>query len=429
MPDDGRDLTRIMVVADDFTGANDAGVGLALQGARVNVMFDAAAIHTGQADDALVVNTDSRAVTASLAAERTAQAVALWRKTGARGWIVKKVDSTLRGNPGAEIEAVLNAADLSLALIAPAAPALGRITRDGQVWVHGVLLTDTEFASDPKTPVRSASIGERLAEQTALAQATLSLHEVRADSLAARLQQLSDSGVRLVVLDAECQQDLERIVAAAARLAEKPLLVGSAGLSEALAQSLAFPTPCRALLAVIGSMSEIAQLQIKAVSQRPDVELIDLDIAGLLTADEGMLAQTGRQAAAVLAVGRHCVIRTCRDDNQRFEVDSLCQRYGMSRQQLGETISRRLGELTRRIVQRQRPGGLYLSGGDIAIAAATALRASGFRIKGQIASCVPWGRLLDSLVGDIPVMTKAGGFGDEATLLNVLRFIEESVCE
>ncbi|MBP2835345.1 D-threonate kinase [Dickeya parazeae] len=428
MPD-GRDFTPIMVVADDFTGANDAGVGLALQGARVNVMFDVTAIHTGQTDDALVVNTDSRAVTASVAAERTAQAVALWRKTGARGWIVKKLDSTLRGNPGAEIEAALNAADLSLALIAPAAPTLGRVTRDGQVWVHGVLLTDTEFASDPKTPVRSASIGKRLAEQTQLAQAALSLDEVRGGNLAARLQQLSDSGVRLVVLDAESQQDLDHIVAAAAQLAEKPLLVGSAGLSEALAQYLSFPAPCRSLLAVIGSMSEIAQLQIKAAGQRPDVRLIDIDIAGLLTADDGLLVQISQQAAAVLAAGQHCVLRTCRDDNQRFEVDSLCQRYGMSRQQLGETISRQLGELTRRIVQRQRPGGLYLSGGDIAIAAATALQASGFHIKGQIASCVPWGRLLDSLVGDIPVMTKAGGFGDEATLLNVLRFIEESVCE
>ncbi|MBI0529237.1 four-carbon acid sugar kinase family protein, partial [Dickeya dianthicola] len=360
---------------------------------------------------------------------RTAQAVGMWRKSGARGWIVKKVDSTLRGNPGAEIEAALSAADLSLALIAPAAPALGRITRDGQVWVHGKLLTDTEFASDPKTPVRSASIGERLAEQTGLAQAELSLNEIRHGCLAAHLQQLQQRGIRLVVLDAECQQDLDHIIAAAAQLAEKPLLVGSAGLSEALAHHLAFPTPCRTLLAVIGSMSEIAQLQIKAVSQRPDVTLIDLDIAGVLATGDDTLAQTCRQAAAVLAAGRHCVIRTCRDDNQRFEVDRLCQRYGMSRQQLGDTISRRLGELTRQIVQRQRPGGLYLSGGDIAIAAATALQASGFRINGQIASCVPWGRLLDSLVGDIPVMTKAGGFGDEATLLNVLRFIEESVCE
>lgn len=60
---------------------------------------------------------------------------------------------------------------------------------------------------------------------------------------------------------------------------------------------------------------------------------------------------------------------------------------------------------------------------------AAALGATGFHIKGQLASCVPWGRFIDSIVGDIPVMTKAGGFGDEATLHHVLRFFEERVSE
>lgn len=423
-----RELTQVFVVADDFTGANDAGVGLALKGARVSVLFDAVQWRSAPPCDAWVVNTDSRALPAPIAAERTAQAVAAFRLQGAEGWIVKKVDSTLRGNLGAEIEAALNAADLSLALIAPAAPALGRITRDGQVWVNGTLVTDSEFASDPKTPVRSASVSVCLAAQTVLPQASLSLAQIRHGDLSATLQQLATQGTRLVILDAEHPEDLDRIVSAAAQLAEKPLLVGSAGLSDALARHLTLSAPCRALLAVVGSMSEIAQLQIHAASQRADVTVLAVDIDALLAGD-GALAQTAAQAAALLARGQHCIVRTCHDDNQRFEIARLCQRYAMSRQQLGETISQRLGELTRQTVQQQRPGGLYLSGGDIAIAAASALQASGFRILGQIAGCVPWGRLQDSLAGDIPVMTKAGGFGDDATLLHVLRFIEESACE
>ncbi|WFN57656.1 four-carbon acid sugar kinase family protein [Dickeya lacustris] len=423
-----RELANVLVVADDFTGANDAGVGLARKGAHVSVLFDVLHMHNAPAGDAWVVNTDSRALSARLAAERTTQAVSAWRQREAGGWIIKKIDSTLRGNPGAEIDAALTAAGLSLALVAPAAPTLGRITRDGQVWVYGKLLTDTEFASDPKTPVRSACVGERLAEQTPLAQARLSLREVRDQQLAARLQQLCDSGVRLVVLDAESQQDLDAIVRAAAQLPEKPLLAGSAGMSDALARQLTLRSPCRALLAVVGSMSEIAQLQIQAASQRADVTLLEVDIDSVLAGDEG-IAQTVAQATASLSHGQHCIVRTCHNNNQRFEVERLCQRHGMNRQQLGDAISQRLGELTRQIVQRQRPGGLYLSGGDIAIAAANALHANGFRILGQIAGCVPWGRLQDSLAGDIPVMTKAGGFGDDATLLHVLRFIEESACE
>ncbi|MGK2889805.1 MAG: four-carbon acid sugar kinase family protein [Candidatus Malihini olakiniferum] len=73
-----------------------------------------------------------------------------WCEAGGNGWVFKKIDSTLRGNLGAEIVAVLTDSDAEMALIAPAVQALGRITRDGKVWVNGKLLTETEFASDPK---------------------------------------------------------------------------------------------------------------------------------------------------------------------------------------------------------------------------------------------------------------------------------------
>ncbi len=47
-----------------------------------------------------------------------------------------------------------------MAVVAPAYPAAGRHTRDGRCYVHGVPLDQTEFASDPKTPVSRAEISE-----------------------------------------------------------------------------------------------------------------------------------------------------------------------------------------------------------------------------------------------------------------------------
>ncbi|MEE3651734.1 MULTISPECIES: D-threonate kinase [unclassified Brenneria] len=437
MPKEQQTADRVLVVADDFTGANDAGVGLSRNGAQVSVMFEVDKLHMDLLGDAVVINTGSRAVNAEAAAHRTTQAVNAWYDAGGQGWVVKKIDSTLRGNIGAEIEAALAAMQAPLALVAPASPAQGRVTRAGQVWVHGRLLTDTEFASDPKTPVSSASIASRLAEQTTLPMAEIHLADIRRADLGARFHHLAESGVRLVILDAEHQDDLENIVNAADTLAFRPLLVGSAGLSEALAQTLNFqPETSKPLLAVVGSMSDIAQKQIIAISQRRNVQIVDININELLS--QSVLTAMTRwrdEALTALEQGRHCIIRTCHHDNQRFEINNLCQQHRLSRQQLGDTISHALGELTRNIVmansmaKRPLPGGLYLSGGDIAIAVATALGASGFQIKGQIAACVPWGRLLDSVVGDIPVMTKAGGFGNETTLLDVLRFIEEKVSE
>ncbi|STQ11884.1 type III effector Hrp-dependent outer protein [Enterobacter cloacae] len=80
----------VVVVADDFTGANDAGVSLALRGKKVSVAF-----HTPftQPVDALVINTDSRALRAAEAAEKVA---VLGADLADAHWLIKKIDSTLR---------------------------------------------------------------------------------------------------------------------------------------------------------------------------------------------------------------------------------------------------------------------------------------------------------------------------------------------
>ncbi|HCA1220612.1 TPA: four-carbon acid sugar kinase family protein, partial [Klebsiella pneumoniae] len=66
------------------------------------------------------------------------------------------------------------------------------------------------------------------------------------------------------------------------------------------------------------------------------------------------------------------------------------------------------------------------SGGDVAIAVAHALGATGFQIRGRVAECVPYGHFLGGRWSR-PVMTKAGGFGTDTTLLHVVNFIEEKL--
>ena len=61
-----------------------------------------------------------------------------------------------------------------------------------------------------------------------------------------------------------------------------------------------------------------------------------------------------------------------------------------------------------------------------AIAVAHALGASGFQIRGRVAACVPYGHFLGGRWSR-PVMTKAGGFGTDTTLLHVVNFIEEKL--
>lgn len=66
----------------------------------------------------------------------------------------------------------------------------------------------------------------------------------------------------------------------------------------------------------------------------------------------------------------------------------------MTRAALGEKICTYLGTLTREVLEKQAPDALYVSGGDVAMAVASALEAQGFEITGRIAQCVPYGRFL-----------------------------------
>ncbi|MDO1871300.1 nucleotide-binding domain containing protein, partial [Escherichia coli] len=102
------------------------------------------------------------------------------------------------------------------------------------------------------------------------------------------------------------------------------------------------------------------------------------------------------------------------DSVARHQIDALCQRWQMSRAALGEKICRFLGDLTRQVLLCAMPDALYLSGGDVAMSTASALGATGFRIRGKVAQWVPYGHFLSG-VWSGSVMTKAGGVGAETT--------------
>lgn len=415
--------TPVLVIADDFTGANDAGIGLASAGAQVRVLFEPQTT-AAQTQGVRVISTDSRAATAEEAAQRVRQALAGWPQ--GLGWVFKKIDSTLRGNLGAEAEAALLASGAPMALIAPAVPRLGRITRGGNCLIHGRLLTETEFASDPKTPITTASIQQRLQQQSALPCSRLPLAAVRGGELQAALAQLQQQHARFVIVDAETDDDLQRLMLAAARLPQRPLLIGATGLSDALGRLLADRRPAP-LLAVIGSMSEMAQRQIAQLNASHAITLVDIDIEAMFQGWP-QLAHWRSTVVQALAQGRHCVIRTSRQAAQRQTIDQLCRQHRITRRRLGEDLCALLAQLTQEVLEIKTPAGLYLSGGDVALAVARGLGASGFQIHGQVAGCVPWGHLLNAR-HNLLVMTKAGGFGDENTLVEVIRFIEEKSSE
>jgi uncharacterized protein YgbK (DUF1537 family) len=144
----------IGVIADDLTGAAELGAVGRRLGLKAEIVCNS---EPGSTADLVCVDTDSRSCPPAEAAKRAAAAAKLLQSAGAR-WIYKKVDSVLRGNVTAEVEAVMQQLGLNRALVLPANPSLGRIIRDGKYFVQGKPIHRTEFANDPEYPRRSAQV-------------------------------------------------------------------------------------------------------------------------------------------------------------------------------------------------------------------------------------------------------------------------------
>lgn len=355
---------KMIVIADDFTGSNDTGVQLAKKGARTEVMLTPAQKPSRRAD-VLVINTESRAIPAAQAAQAVQQALAPWCEGAITPLVYKKIDSTFRGNVGAEVTAAMRAANRKLAVIAAAIPAAGRTTRDGLCLVNGTPLLETEFASDPKTPIISSRIAELVTLQSDIPVHEVSLDDVRRGRLSARLVAFAAEGECMVVVDAVEDRDLSLIAHAICEQDVLPLLVGAAGLANALPVRMFMQEKQELpVLVVAGSMSEATRRQVDKALCQERAKVVDID-ASRLASDhfEQEIASVVEQACALLSRQHHTILRTSRSAEDRQMIDALCASVGMSRQALGERLSQRLGTITLHIIEQARIGGLFLTGG------------------------------------------------------------------
>ncbi|WP_320195451.1 four-carbon acid sugar kinase family protein [Agrobacterium rosae] len=128
-----RHFDRLLIVADDLTGALDTAAPFAAAGMKVTVVANQAFVAGAIAGDAdvITVTTRSREIPADEAANRVASIKAAM-KPGIR--LFKKVDSRMKGNLAAELAALA----FERAIVLPGIPEFGRIVSNGMIDGFGV---------------------------------------------------------------------------------------------------------------------------------------------------------------------------------------------------------------------------------------------------------------------------------------------------
>jgi uncharacterized protein YgbK (DUF1537 family) len=354
-----------LLVADDLTGACDAAVHFAIRGIRPAAVLFARGSEVAGAR-VLAVTTESRDLPPAEIRRALADVAAEFPVDSAAR-VFKKIDSTLRGNTGLEIAAALESFQCDAAVVCPAFPRLHRVVESGLLRVTSA----PEF--DP------IDVAARLQLQSGIACA-----HTRADGIAAILAE----GVRLVSVDANCDDDLDRIAASILPMGRRILWAGSAGLASALARCLGeacvpsgAPVRSGAALFCIGSNHDVTVAQQSfLLKERPSAVFYPHDATRHVICDA-----LGRAEHVILRIARGLV-----------SVEEVRERIG------GVPVT-----------------AFVLSGGDTASVVCRAAGVQWIELCDEIVPGVPRGILHGGDFDGVSVATKSGGFGDRDALIQI----------
>lgn len=383
------------VIADDLTGAADAGAPFAGLGPTSLTLDPGLAPRALPGN--LAIDLDCREQPGLVAAQRMAAVLArLSRDSG----VFVKVDSLLRG-PIAEAVSEVSRWAAGPVVVAPALPKAGRCTIEGRLRRHdaarrwGPSLVDMVSGTVP---------------------VHLDLHAVRGGGRDLALALRGTDGrphARVTVLDAETDDDLDSIVRLVHEVAPNAVWVGSSGLAHAIVRAAGpqgnggdripipgwtrLPQP-RCVVAV-GSASPIAAAQVQVVADVLGVQPVVLKV--------NELAMPGGSARARLrraAEGPHVVVSIDQDDRRGGALDVAVSRaFATAVAEPAKTSDI-----------------LVLAGGATARAVLERLRLHMLRVCGELAPGVVLLR-----ADGRHIVTKSGSFGVPETLAGAVRQLTE----
>jgi uncharacterized protein YgbK (DUF1537 family) len=386
------EVVKIGVIADDLSGALDTGAQFAKLGLETRLNIIAEYENNSQV---AVINTDSREKEKDLAIASVKQAAAILRSR----LLYKKIDSTLRGHFSSEILVLINATSYQKAAICPTVVDEGRWVKDGKLWIHNLLLHETEFAHDPTWPARTSSIQERLGVPAD--HIPLSIVRSGEEDLRRRIRDVKSI---YLIPDAITDSDLDNL--AQAVIDTDVLPCGALGFAHAWGAAIAGipPSPQKheliledPILIVAGSHHPITRSQIRELVRAHN--LMMMEVHPVKSRNDRALLGT-----LVNEISENKSILLCAPETPIPP--------GAARKRIMVELS----ELTGKIIASTQIGALVLCGGETAQSVLSRLEVKAIDIQGEIKAGFPCGILIGGIGNGLPILSKAGGFGDRETL-------------
>ncbi|MBO5567259.1 MAG: four-carbon acid sugar kinase family protein [Succinivibrio sp.] len=417
-------MIKLVITADDLTGANDSAVQFAAQGMKTVATVPGSDYESIKDAEVLVADTESRDIKRDQAYNEVKSTLERIYAKNSSALVYKKMDSTMRGNIGAELQAAYDAVKPSLIICAPAYIPSGRTTVDGKQLLNGRLLETTELANIPKSPVSKSDIESIIHDESELKCAHIYLkdYESGLEHLHSMLRGFVSDKVKIVIADAISQEQQDMLAVAALDF-EKVIFAGSAGLALSLAKQLSSgqrqltsaEVECSRVLVLSGSISEITRKQTHMLVDKRNSSLVRAD--SILTVDdpEKSAAITSQQVKR-LALGSAIVTVSVAYGQKDVEISGQHgKEIGLSFFEVGERTAKFMAEVMRLCAEDF--DGFIITGGDTAIHACSAVNAGCLEVLCEVEKGIPMSRIVSGPLKGKFLVTKAGAFGTDSAFV------------
>lgn len=431
-------MPQIVIIADDLTGANATSVLIARQGYKSATFLDLDAYSEEQhkAYNVISITTDSRAIEEKIAYDKVKKVVEFFQDKDVK-LISKRIDSTVRGNIGAEIDAVLDTlSGDEVAIVVPAFPSSGRVIIGGFLMVNSIPLEKTDVAKDPKTPVHTSFIPKLIKEQSKYPVGSIGLDKVLQGEacLQYEIMEQKKKGNRIIIVDATTNEDIRTIAKACKESQLRIVAVDPGPFTSALTKELIGEPniiPGRKVMLTVGSVTNLTRRQLEALKVKYNPLLVHVNSEALI--HESIRQDEVKRVVNLLLrqMDDYEVIGvvTTNDAADILNLKELAHEMNVSEEEIANRISTGLGLITRMIMEYTDNviGGLYTSGGDVTVAVCHELEAAGIEVKDEVLPLAAYGRLIEGKYPDIPIITKGGLVGGNDALIKCVDYLQTKI--
>ena len=421
----------IYVIADDLSGANDTGVQFTKKGYStiVSVLDERSTIMIPDNLDVFVMDTETRELESKTVRKRL-KSILEKININKKDLVYKKVDSTLRGNVGVEIEVIMNILKKDICIFNSSLPSQQRMTVRGYLIVDQKPLGLSEYSSNHLEQGENSFIPFLLKKQTDFPVGQIDLKDVTKgqETILSKINELSQKGNKIIVIDSTNEEHLKDIFASGLKLDRPVLFSGSAGLANHFPNTYSKKEDLKIkiednkgpVIVVAGSRNSILEDQVNYIKNRLNFTELKIDLEQVFSDKDRILDNYAAEGIKAIKGNHDLVIHTAATYNEEKSINKkLMLKYHLSFRELEIKIKTFLGELISKIIKNSDVRNLILTGGDTALGVCKELGISNFNVIDELLPGIPLA-IANCKNYNLNIVTKAGGFGKEDILYDLI---------